>query len=69
MTPLLTSLIAFAVIFGGTFLGMFVRYRLPEAAARLECLLATSSAPCRRATDVSGGLQKRMMVEALALGQ
>jgi hypothetical protein len=30
MTPLLTSLIAFAVIFGGTFLGMFVRYRLPE---------------------------------------
>jgi hypothetical protein len=30
MTPLLTSLIAFAVIFGGTFLGMFVRNRLPE---------------------------------------
>src|SRR6202140_2099856 len=29
MTPLLTSLIAFVVIFGGTFLGMFVRNRLP----------------------------------------
>jgi len=30
MTPLLTSLIAFAIIFGGTFLGIFVRTRLPE---------------------------------------
>lgn len=30
MTPLMTSVIAFAVIFGGTFLGMFVRNRLPK---------------------------------------
>jgi hypothetical protein len=30
MTPLLTSLIAFVVIFGGIFLGMFVRSRLPQ---------------------------------------
>ena len=30
MTSLLTSSIALAVIFGGTFLGMFVRSRLPE---------------------------------------
>ena len=30
MTALLTSLIAFAVIFGGTFLVMFVRGRLPD---------------------------------------
>ena len=30
MTPLLTSLIAFVVIFGGTFLGTFVRNRLPR---------------------------------------
>ena len=29
MSPLLTSLIAFAFIFGGTFLGMFLRNRLP----------------------------------------
>jgi hypothetical protein len=29
MTPLLMSLIAFAFIFGGTFLGMFLRNRLP----------------------------------------
>jgi Protein of unknown function (DUF4239) len=30
VTPLLTSLIAFLCIFGGTFLGMFLRNRLPE---------------------------------------
>jgi hypothetical protein len=30
LTPLLMSLIAFAVIFSGTFLGMFVRRKLPE---------------------------------------
>ena len=30
MSPLLISLIAFACIFGGTFLGIFIRYRLPE---------------------------------------
>ena len=30
MSPLLTSLIAFACIFGGTFLGLFIRYRLPD---------------------------------------
>jgi hypothetical protein len=30
MGPLLTSLIAFAVIFGGTFVGTFVRNKLPE---------------------------------------
>ena len=29
MSPLLTSLIAFAFIFGGTFFGMFLRDRLP----------------------------------------
>jgi hypothetical protein len=30
MTPLLMSLAAFACIFGGTFLGIFVRHRLPD---------------------------------------
>jgi ABC-type transporter Mla maintaining outer membrane lipid asymmetry permease subunit MlaE len=30
MTPLLTSLVAFVCIFGGTFLGIFVRHRLPD---------------------------------------
>jgi Protein of unknown function (DUF4239) len=30
MSPLLTSLIAFACIFGGTFLGLLIRYRLPD---------------------------------------
>ena len=30
MTPFGMSVIAFAVIFGGTFLGMFVRNRLPK---------------------------------------
>jgi hypothetical protein len=30
MSPLLMSLIAFAFIFGGTFVGMYVRHRLPE---------------------------------------
>ncbi len=30
MSPSLMSLIAFACIFGGTFLGLFMRYRLPN---------------------------------------
>jgi len=30
MSPLQTSLVAFACIFGGTFLGIFVRHRLPD---------------------------------------
>jgi hypothetical protein len=30
MTPLLMSLAAFAVVFGGTFLGIFIRHRLPN---------------------------------------
>jgi hypothetical protein len=30
MSPLLTSLAAFACIFGGTFLGIYVRHRLPD---------------------------------------
>src|SRR5690348_16693890 len=30
MTPLLMSLAAFACIFGGTFLGIFIRKRLPD---------------------------------------
>jgi len=30
MSPLSTSLIAFACIFGGAFLGIFIRYRLPN---------------------------------------
>jgi len=30
MTPLLMSLAAFACIFGGTFLGIFIRWRLPD---------------------------------------
>jgi len=30
MSPLLTSLIAFACIFGGAFLGLLIRYRLPD---------------------------------------
>lgn len=30
MSPLLTSLVAFFCIFGGTFLGIFVRHRLPD---------------------------------------
>jgi hypothetical protein len=30
MSPMLTSLVAFACIFGGTFLGIYVRHRLPD---------------------------------------
>jgi hypothetical protein len=30
MSPLLTSLVAFGCIFGGAFLGIFIRYRLPD---------------------------------------
>jgi hypothetical protein len=30
MSPLLTSLIAFACIFGGTFLGIYIHHRLPD---------------------------------------
>jgi hypothetical protein len=30
MSPLLVSFIAFICIFGGTFLGLFIRYRLPD---------------------------------------
>src|ERR1700751_2130760 len=30
MSPLQTALVAFACIFGGTFLGIFVRQRLPD---------------------------------------
>ena len=30
MSPLLISLLAFTCIFGGTFLGLFIRYRLPD---------------------------------------
>ena len=30
MTPLLMSLAAFACIFGGTFLGIFIRRKLPD---------------------------------------
>jgi hypothetical protein len=30
MSPLLTSLVAFVCIFGGTFLGIFVRHKLPD---------------------------------------
>ena len=30
MSPLLTSLVAFGCIFGGAFLGLIIRYRLPD---------------------------------------